>query len=89
MQFTLGLKQEADRRWIAEVRDVPGVIANGETPGQAADKAISLAIEALASRKPGDAVALLQSWIDADEEEAQEQRETGEILQRALRESRR
>lgn len=34
------------------------------------------------------AIALLQSWVDVDEEEAREQRETAEILFQALDEER-
>jgi hypothetical protein len=40
------------------------------------------------ARKNQAAIELLQSWLDVDEEDAQEQRETGEFLLKALDEDR-
>jgi hypothetical protein len=40
------------------------------------------------ARKNQAAIELLQSWLDVDEEDAQEQRETGEFLLKALYEDR-
>ena len=35
MKFTVEIEQEEDGRWIAEVIDLPGVLAYGNTPEQA------------------------------------------------------
>jgi predicted RNase H-like HicB family nuclease len=51
------LEQEADGRWIAEVAALPGVLAYGESPEEARDKAEALALRVLADRlEHGEAV---------------------------------
>ncbi len=35
MTFRVGMEQEEDGRWIAEVVDLPGVLAYGQTPEEA------------------------------------------------------
>jgi predicted RNase H-like HicB family nuclease len=50
MEFTLEFEQEADGRWIAEVPELPGVLAYGATRMQAGEKAKALAFRVLADR---------------------------------------
>lgn len=54
MSFTVEIEQEEDGRWIAEVPDLPGVMAYGQTREQAAAKAESLAIRVLEDRLEND-----------------------------------
>jgi predicted RNase H-like HicB family nuclease len=44
------IEREVDRRWIAEIVDLPGVIIYGETRGEAVIKAEALALRVLADR---------------------------------------
>jgi predicted RNase H-like HicB family nuclease len=46
MNFDIELEQEEDGRWIAEIPDIPGVLAYGVTPLQAK----ALALRVLAER---------------------------------------
>jgi hypothetical protein len=41
-------------------------------------------VEPLTAEQKERAIAMLQEWCDVDEAEAQEQRETGEYLEKAL-----
>ncbi|MDL2275219.1 hypothetical protein LJC22_03725 [Desulfosarcina sp. OttesenSCG-928-G10] len=50
MDFILDIEQEDDGRWIAEITDLPGVMAYGSTPVQASAKAKALALRVLAER---------------------------------------
>ncbi len=50
MDFILDLEQEDDGRWIAEIADIPGVMAYGTTPAQASARAKALALRVLAER---------------------------------------
>ena len=50
MFLTLEIEQEADGRFIAEVPDLPGVLAYGATQGQAIARAQALALRVLADR---------------------------------------
>ena len=50
MDFILDLEQEEDGRWIAEIPELPGVLAYGATPVQAKAKAKALALRVLAER---------------------------------------
>jgi predicted RNase H-like HicB family nuclease len=50
MDFVLDLEQEEDGRWIAEISELPGVLAYGATPLQAGVKAKGLALRVLAER---------------------------------------
>jgi predicted RNase H-like HicB family nuclease len=50
MNFEVELEQEADDRWIAEIPDLPGVLAYGATPLQAGARAKALALRVLAER---------------------------------------
>ena len=50
-------EQEEDGRWIAEVRDLPGVLAYGASRAEAIVRAESLALRVLADRlEHGEAV---------------------------------
>lgn len=46
MTLTVELEQEDDGRWVAEVLEVPGALAYGTTPEEAATKAIRVAAAA-------------------------------------------
>jgi predicted RNase H-like HicB family nuclease len=50
MNFDVEFEQEDDGRWIAEIPEIPGVLAYGVTPLQAGAKAKALALRVLAER---------------------------------------
>ena len=50
MHLTIELEREEDGRWIAEVGDLPGVLAYGATREQALAKVEALALRYLADR---------------------------------------
>jgi predicted RNase H-like HicB family nuclease len=50
MNFEIEIEQKVDGRWIAEISDIPGVLAYGVTPQQAGAKAKALALRVLAER---------------------------------------
>ena len=50
MTFTIEYEQEADGRWLAEVVELPGVLAYGYTAEQAISKAQALALRVLAEQ---------------------------------------
>lgn len=50
MHFTIEHEQEADGRWLAEVPELPGVLAYGATAKEAMAKAQALALRVLAER---------------------------------------
>jgi predicted RNase H-like HicB family nuclease len=50
MNFDVELEQEDDGRWIAEITEIPGVLAYGVTPLQAGARARALALRVLADR---------------------------------------
>ena len=50
MNFTLECEQEIDGRWIAEVPQVPGVLAYGSSSADAMSKAEVLALRVIADR---------------------------------------
>jgi predicted RNase H-like HicB family nuclease len=50
MNFTIEYEQEADGRWLAEVPELPGVLAYGATSNEAMSKAEALALRVLADR---------------------------------------
>ncbi|SDE08631.1 type II toxin-antitoxin system HicB family antitoxin [Rhodospira trueperi] len=53
----LETEQEADGRWIAEIPDLPGVMAYGETRARAITAAKALALRVMADRlEHGEAV---------------------------------
>ena len=62
MQFVIEFECEADGRWIAEVPDLPGVLAYGQTRPEALARVEALALRVLAERlEHGEATAELLS----------------------------
>jgi len=49
-KLKIAYDREADGRWIAEVRSLPGVLVYGDTKPEAAKKARVLALRVLADR---------------------------------------
>ena len=50
MKFTVEYEREDDGRWLAEVLELPGVLAYAATPEEAIAKAQALALRVLADR---------------------------------------
>ena len=50
MNFTIEQEQESDGRWLAEVPELPGVLAYGETSLEAMSRAEVLALRVIAER---------------------------------------
>lgn len=50
VRLKLELEQEEDGRWIAEVLDLPGVMAYGATPNEARARVQALALRVVADR---------------------------------------
>ncbi|KMM16878.1 type II toxin-antitoxin system HicB family antitoxin [Synechococcus sp. GFB01] len=50
MKLTLQCEQETDGRWIAEVPELPGVLAYGNTTAEAMARAEVLALRVIADR---------------------------------------
>jgi predicted RNase H-like HicB family nuclease len=50
MNLKIEVERETDGRWIAEVLELPGCLAYGETQAQAVAKAKALALRVLADR---------------------------------------
>ena len=50
MTFTVEYEREDDGRWLAEILELPGVLAYGETSAEAIAKAQALALRTLADR---------------------------------------
>jgi predicted RNase H-like HicB family nuclease len=50
MTFKVEIEQEEDGRWIAEVMDLPGVLAYRQTPEEARAKVQALALRVIADR---------------------------------------
>lgn len=50
MDFTIEHEQEIDGRWIAEVLEIPGALAYGDSPNEAVAKAQALALRVIADR---------------------------------------
>ena len=57
MQFNIELEQEEDGRWLAEVPEIPGVLAYGPTRAEAIAHVKALALRSLADRlEHGEAI---------------------------------
>lgn len=54
MNFTIEHEREEDGRWLAEVPELPGVLAYGVTAREAMAKAEALALRVLAERLEHD-----------------------------------
>jgi predicted RNase H-like HicB family nuclease len=64
MQFTLEIEREEDGRWLAEVPQLPGVLAYGATSAEAMAKAEVLALRVLAERlEHGEAKPISISFV--------------------------
>jgi predicted RNase H-like HicB family nuclease len=50
MPLTVEVEQEDDGRWLAEVPELPGVLAYGQSRQQAIDRAQALSLRVLADR---------------------------------------
>lgn len=50
MPFRVEVEREQDGRWIAEVPDLPGVLAYGPTKQEAVDRVQALSLRVLADR---------------------------------------
>ena len=50
MKFSVEIERENDGRWIAEVPDLPGVMAYGESAEEAKAKVQALALRVVADR---------------------------------------
>jgi predicted RNase H-like HicB family nuclease len=48
--LTVDVEREDDGRWLAEVPELPGVLAYGQTRTEAVDRAQALALRVLADR---------------------------------------
>jgi predicted RNase H-like HicB family nuclease len=60
MKFTIEREQEEDGRWIAEVLELPGVLAYGQTLDEAVAKVQALALRVIADRlEHGEAASSL------------------------------
>ena len=67
MQLTLETEQETDGRWLAEVPELAGVMAYGETRDGAMARAEALAFRVLAERLEGEAQPMPISFSIAAE----------------------
>lgn len=54
MRFKVEIEQEDDGRWLAEVLDLPGVLAYGRTPDEARARVQALALRVVADRLEHD-----------------------------------
>ena len=50
MRMRIEVEQEDDGRWLADVLDLPGVMAYGDTIDQALDRVKALALRVIADR---------------------------------------
>ena len=50
MKLTIDIEREADGRWIAEVAELPGVLAYGASAVEAKARAQALALRVIADR---------------------------------------
>ena len=57
MHFTLECEQEDDGRWLAEVLELPGVMAYGDAASSAIAKVQVLALRVIAERIENDELA--------------------------------
>jgi predicted RNase H-like HicB family nuclease len=65
-KLAVEIDQEEDGRWIAEVPDLPGVMAYGQTRAEAVASVEALALRVLADRlEHGESVPELSGLFDA------------------------
>lgn len=64
MRFNLEIDREEDGRWIAEIPDLPGVMAYGQSRAEAVAKAEALALRVMADRvEGGEQMAVVDSMF--------------------------
>jgi predicted RNase H-like HicB family nuclease len=62
MKFNVEIEREDDGRWIADVVDLPGAMAYGQTREQAVSRAEALALRILADRlENGESLPTLEN----------------------------
>ena len=62
MKLTIEHEQEEDGRWIAEIPDLPGVLAYGPTREAAIDRVKALALRVVADRlEHGETIPVLDT----------------------------
>ena len=60
MNFTVEYEEEEDGRWLAEVKELPGVLTYGDNPDDAVAHAQALALRVIADRlENGEAIPVL------------------------------
>jgi predicted RNase H-like HicB family nuclease len=60
MNFTVEYEEEEDGRWLAEVKELPGVLTYGEDPDDAVAHVQALALRVIADRlENGEAIPVL------------------------------
>ena len=50
MTFAIEIEQEKDRRWIADIPEIPGAMVYGRTRAEAVSRVEALALRVLAER---------------------------------------
>ena len=66
MNFTVEYEQEDDGRWLAEVKELPGVLTYGVDPDDAMAHAQALALRVIADRLDnGEAIPVLMFSFSA------------------------
>lgn len=50
MEFSIETEREDDGRWIAEITDIPGVLAYGSTEAEAKANAYAIALRVIADQ---------------------------------------
>lgn len=66
MKLTVEYEQEEDGRWLAEVKELPGVLAYGKDPDKAASRAQALALRVVADRlESGESAPTLMFTFEA------------------------
>jgi len=64
MNYRIEYEQEDDGRWLAEVPEIPGVLAYGATPDEAMVKAETLMLRVLADQLESDSTRPLPIRIE-------------------------
>jgi predicted RNase H-like HicB family nuclease len=65
-RFAIEIEREADGRWIAEIRELPGMLAYGAIRQEAVARAKALAVRVLAERlEHGEATGELDALFEA------------------------
>lgn len=66
MNFTVEYEEEEDGRWLAEVKELPGVLTYGEDPDDAVAHAQALALRVIADRlENGESLPVLMFSFSA------------------------